>query len=82
MDSSVQNWLHLVHVLSAMMWLGGGVILCAIGLWVRRSADVTRSDSPIAFSEANWDLRLFKARTSVRDRSPRPGTAVQGQRSL
>lgn len=39
---SPQDWLHLVHVLSAMVWLGGGVILCAIGLSARRSSDVIR----------------------------------------
>src|SRR6266571_4000447 len=42
MDSSAQTWLHLVHVLSAMVWLGGGVILSAIGLRARRSADAKR----------------------------------------
>jgi uncharacterized membrane protein len=36
---SLDTWLHLVHVLSAMVWVGGGVMLSLIGLRARSSAD-------------------------------------------
>ncbi len=36
---SLDNWLHLVHVLAAMVWVGGGLMLSLIGLRARSSAD-------------------------------------------
>jgi uncharacterized membrane protein len=36
---SLDNWLHLVHVLAAMVWVGGGVMLSLIGLRARSSGD-------------------------------------------
>ena len=33
------NWLHFVHVLSAMVWVGGGLTLSLIGLRVRSSGN-------------------------------------------
>lgn len=34
---TLQNWLLLIHILCAMAWLGGGLMLCLIALRVRRS---------------------------------------------
>jgi uncharacterized membrane protein len=36
---SLDNWLHLVHVLSAMVWVGGGLMLSLIAVRVRSSSD-------------------------------------------
>lgn len=36
---SLDNWLHLVHVLSAMVWVGGGLMLSLIGARARSSSD-------------------------------------------
>jgi uncharacterized membrane protein len=36
---SLGNWLHLVHVLAAMVWVGGGLMLSLIGLRARSSPD-------------------------------------------
>lgn len=36
---SLSNWLHLVHVLSAMVWVGGGVTLSVMGLRARSSTE-------------------------------------------
>jgi uncharacterized membrane protein len=36
-ELSWDNWLHLVHVLAAMVWVGGGIILCTLGLRARSS---------------------------------------------
>jgi uncharacterized membrane protein len=38
----VDQWLHFFHVLGACAWLGGGLILVAIGLRLRRSNDPTQ----------------------------------------
>ena len=35
----MSDWLHLVHVLSAMIWVGGGLMLSVIGLRARSSSD-------------------------------------------
>ena len=42
---SLDDWLHFVHVLAAMVWVGGGVILLFMGLRAR-----SRSE-PAAVSE-------------------------------
>jgi uncharacterized membrane protein len=34
------TWIHLVHVLSAMVWVGGGLTLMLIGARARSSPDV------------------------------------------
>jgi uncharacterized membrane protein len=34
-------WLHFVHITSAVIWVGGGVVLSVIGQRVRRSGDAT-----------------------------------------
>jgi len=36
---SLDGWLHLVHVLSAMVWVGGGLMLSLIGARARSSSD-------------------------------------------
>jgi len=36
---SLDSWLHLVHVLSAMVWVGGGLMLSLIAVRVRSSSD-------------------------------------------
>jgi uncharacterized membrane protein len=36
---SLDNWLHLVHVLAAMVWVGGGLMLSIIGARARSSSD-------------------------------------------
>jgi uncharacterized membrane protein len=35
----MSSWLHLVHVLSAMVWVGGGLMLSVIGVRARSSSD-------------------------------------------
>jgi uncharacterized membrane protein len=41
---TLRSWLLFIHILAAMVWLGGGLILTAIGARIRRSGD----DSSIA----------------------------------
>ena len=36
---SLQSWLLLLHILGAVVWMGGGLALSLIGLRVRRSSD-------------------------------------------
>ena len=36
---SLDLWLHFLHVVSAMVWVGGGVILSLIAIRTRRSSD-------------------------------------------
>jgi uncharacterized membrane protein len=36
---SLDLWLHFLHVVSAMVWVGGGVILSLIALRTRRRSD-------------------------------------------
>ncbi len=36
---SLDPWLHLLHILSAIVWVGGGLILSVIASRVRRSDD-------------------------------------------
>lgn len=36
---NVQAWLLFLHVMAAMVWIGGGVAMAFMGLRVRRSAD-------------------------------------------
>jgi uncharacterized membrane protein len=33
-------WLHLAHILGAIVWVGGGLMLSVIGLRARRSGDI------------------------------------------
>lgn len=35
----LDNWLHFLHILSAIVWVGGGLILSVIGARVRSSKD-------------------------------------------
>lgn len=35
------SWLHFAHVLGAVVWVGGGVVLSVIAARVRRSGDAT-----------------------------------------
>jgi uncharacterized membrane protein len=35
---TLDNWLHFVHVVAAMAWVGGGLILSVMGLQARSSA--------------------------------------------
>lgn len=34
----MSDWLHLVHVLAAMSWVGGGLVLCVMGARARSSS--------------------------------------------
>ncbi len=36
---SLEPWLHLVHVLAAVVWVGGGVLLCVVAVRARGSGD-------------------------------------------
>jgi len=36
---TLDNWLHFVHVLSAMVWVGGGLTLSIVGWRARSSAN-------------------------------------------
>jgi uncharacterized membrane protein len=36
---TLELWLHLAHVASAIVWVGGGVMLSLVGVRVRRSED-------------------------------------------
>jgi uncharacterized membrane protein len=38
---SLDNWLHFVHVVGAMVWVGGGLTMSFIGLRTRSSANPT-----------------------------------------
>jgi uncharacterized membrane protein len=33
-------WLHFAHILGAVVWVGGGLMLSVVGLRVRRSGDI------------------------------------------
>ena len=37
---NVDPWLHLAHIIGAIVWVGGGLMLSVIGLRARRSGDV------------------------------------------
>src|SRR6266487_6575592 len=50
MALSLDNWLHFFHVLAAMVWVGGGVILSLVGLRARSSPN------PAAVSEFGQTL--------------------------
>ncbi len=39
---TLDTWLHFLHVLSATVWVGGGLILSVIGARARRSDDPAR----------------------------------------
>jgi uncharacterized membrane protein len=36
---TLDSWLHFAHVLSAIVWVGGGLMLSIVGLRVRASGD-------------------------------------------
>jgi uncharacterized membrane protein len=36
---NLDSWLHVVHVLAAMVWVGGGVILSLVGLRARSNSN-------------------------------------------
>src|SRR4051812_38679815 len=36
---SLEPWLHLGHVLGAIVWVGGGLMLSVVAMRVRKSAD-------------------------------------------
>jgi putative copper export protein len=36
---TLDSWLHFGHVLSAIVWVGGGLMLSIVGLRVRASGD-------------------------------------------
>src|ERR1700674_4688830 len=37
---NLDPWLHLAHILGAVVWVGGGLMLSVIGLRARRSGDI------------------------------------------
>jgi uncharacterized membrane protein len=37
---NLDPWLHLAHILGAIVWVGGGLMLSVIGLRARRSGDI------------------------------------------
>lgn len=36
----MDGWLHLAHILGAVVWVGGGLMVSVIGLRARRSGDI------------------------------------------
>ena len=54
--ASLYEWLMLVHVLAAMVWLGGGVVMCVLAVSVVRAAE------PAAVARFVADLRLVGPR--------------------
>jgi uncharacterized membrane protein len=36
----LEPWLHVLHIAAAMVWVGGGVMLSAIGIRARRTGDL------------------------------------------
>jgi uncharacterized membrane protein len=38
---TLDSWLHFGHVLNAIVWVGGGLMLSIVGLRVRSSGDPT-----------------------------------------
>lgn len=38
----VEPWIHFLHVASASVWVGGGVIMAVVGARIRRSTDAAR----------------------------------------
>jgi uncharacterized membrane protein len=38
--SDVDTWLHLLHILGAMAWVGGGLMLTIVGLRAKSSGDL------------------------------------------
>lgn len=36
---TLDGWLHLAHVLGAIVWLGGGLMLCVLGARLSRDGD-------------------------------------------
>ena len=43
---SLDSWLHLVHVLSAMVWVGGGLMLSLIGARARSMVTEANVNNP------------------------------------
>jgi len=39
MAEILEPWIHFIHVLSAIIWVGGGVMLSLIGARARKSED-------------------------------------------
>jgi uncharacterized membrane protein len=37
---TLELWVHLAHILGAVIWVGGGVILSVVGARVRQSDDI------------------------------------------
>jgi uncharacterized membrane protein len=54
--ASLYEWLMLAHVLAAMVWLGGGVVLCVLAVSVLRAAESA------AVAQFVADLRLVGPR--------------------
>jgi uncharacterized membrane protein len=36
---SLEPWLHFIHILGAIIWVGGGTMLCLIGIRARQIKD-------------------------------------------
>ena len=36
---NLESWLHFIHILGAIIWVGGGMILCLLGIRAQQSKD-------------------------------------------
>jgi putative copper export protein len=39
MIEMLEPWIHLIHILGAIIWVGGGVMLSLLGARTRKSED-------------------------------------------
>jgi uncharacterized membrane protein len=58
MAEILEPWIHFIHVLGAVIWVGGGVMLSLIGARVRKSND-PRLIGEFARTLSHVGLRLF-----------------------
>ncbi len=58
MAEILEPWIHFAHILGAIIWVGGGVILSLIGARARRSEDV-RMIAEFSRTLSYVGLRLF-----------------------
>jgi uncharacterized membrane protein len=58
MAEILEPWIHFAHILGAIIWVGGGVMLSLIGARARRSEDV-RAIAEFSRTLSYVGLRLF-----------------------